>query len=61
MTTTTLGYTRGQEISEISQAAGSAITPDIEVTYEDAISKQELITGLTRIMNQIHQVDFPRA
>ena len=60
MTTTLLQSRRGDEVSEIAQSAGSAIAGDIHVIYEDEISKQELVTGLERILNQIHQVDVPR-
>jgi hypothetical protein len=60
MTTSLLPYTRGQEISEIAPALGTAVAGDIHVIYEDALTKQELITGLERIKAAVLEKPFPR-
>jgi hypothetical protein len=38
---------------EIVQAAGSAVTKQIELTVEDVLTKQEIVVGLQQIIENI--------
>lgn len=60
MTTTALGYDRGDEPGEVTIAAGGAITPEIQVTYEDVLTRDQVLLGIEKIKLQLLAADFPR-
>jgi len=60
MTTTALAYDRGDEPGEIAIAAGGAITPEVELTYEDAMDRDQVIAALDKIRLRLLSAPFPR-
>ena len=61
MATVTFSYDRGTPHYEIGQAAGSAITPDMELTVEDALSREEIVVGLTKMIQRVLETTWPTA
>ena len=60
MTTTALGSARGTPHGEITVGAGIAITPDVQLTYEDALTRDEVVVELEKIKSKLIEIDFPR-
>lgn len=61
MTTTILTYSRADEIGEVTIGAGSAVTGEVEITYEDALTREEVITALEAAKLRLLSAPFPRA
>ena len=60
MTTTTLSSSRGTPHGEITIGAGGAITPDVQLTYENALTRDEIVVELEKIKSKLLEIDFPR-
>lgn len=60
MSTTALGSSRGTPHGEITIGAGGAITPDVQLTYEDVLTREEIIIEIEKIKSRLLEVDFPR-
>ncbi len=60
MTTSVLGSTRGTEHGETTLGAGGAITPDVSLTYEDVLTRDELMIEVEKLRSFIIEMDFPR-
>ena len=53
MATVKYSLGKGERQYNVTKAAGSAVTKDIELTVEDAVTKQEIIVGLQSIIEYI--------
>ena len=60
MTTTALGSSRGAPHGAVTVGAGAAITPDVQLTYEDALTREEVILEIEKIKARLIEIDFPR-
>ncbi len=60
MTTTALGSSRGAPHGSVTIGAGAAITPDVQLTYEDALTREEVILEIEKIKARLIEIDFPR-
>jgi len=50
MATVKYGISRGEAYHEVTQAAGSAVTDEMELTVEDALTKEEIVIGLEKMI-----------
>ena len=59
MTTTAFSINRGDYHQDIAQAVGGAVTPDILVTVEDVLTREQIVLGLEALKMRILEVDWP--
>ena len=60
MSTTALGSSRGAPHGEVTVGAGGAITPDVQLTYEDALTRDEVVVEIEKIKTRLIEIDFPQ-
>ena len=60
MSTTALGSSRGVPHGEVTVGAGAAITPDVQLTYEDALTREEVMVEIEKIKARLIEIDYPR-
>ena len=53
MATRKLSTNKGGHGQAITQSAGGAISADIEITFEDSLSRAELYTALQRVLGAV--------
>lgn len=57
MATVKYGLSTGENHFEVTQAAGSAVTDEVEVTVEDSLTKEEIVATLTKIIEWVTRED----
>ncbi len=60
MSTTALGSSRGVPHGEVTVGAGAAISPDVQLTYEDTLTREQVIVEIEKIKARLIEIDFPR-
>ena len=53
MATVKYGITRADKYFDVTQAAGSAVTKEIELTVEDNLTKEEILLSLKELQEWI--------
>jgi hypothetical protein len=53
MATVKLGITRANSYFDVTQAAGSAVTKEMEFTCEDTLTKEEILIGLGKLQDWV--------
>ena len=57
MATVKYGLSKGEDYFDVTQAAGSAVTDEVEVTVEDSLNKEEVVAALTKIIEWVTRED----
>ena len=60
MTTSRLIANRGQETGAFDLTADGALTQDVRVIADSALSKQEVLIEIGRVEQRLLQIDVPR-
>ena len=55
------GRGRGAPHHAIAQESGGAIAADLELTVEDSLSREEIVVGLTKLVQRLLEADWPVA
>ena len=59
MTTTQFGINRADYHQDAAQAVGGAITPDVQLTVEDVLSREEVLLAIDKLKMRILEIDWP--
>lgn len=59
MTTTAMGINRIDYHQDATVAVGGAITPDVQLTFEDALSREEIVLAIEKLKSRLLEIDYP--